>query len=308
MGQSTPRVSIGLPVFNGEKYLEQSLQSILNQTYADIEVVIADNASTDRTEEICRSYAAQDRRIHYERNPVNIGGAKNHNLTFRRSHGEFFRWAAHDDICDPNLVSECLQILEQDAGIVVAYSMVIEMDEVKGRTNLISTRVGMAEKPWQRFKQLISRDHACESTYGLLRAETLRKTRLLQDYTDSDRTLLSELSLYGRFYEIPRPLFYKRHHPQNIYVDWRTRMAWFQTAHQGKITLPFWAQFFDYLYIVKNTPLTPQDRLRCYSILLGVWLGANSKRMAKDVLFAVQMGLHSKTWREKRYVQTNNWS
>jgi glycosyltransferase involved in cell wall biosynthesis len=83
MTAKTPKISIGLPVRNGEEYLEESIDSILAQTFTDFELIISDNASTDRTEAICRAYAAKDRRIRYYRNPVNIGGANYGNLTFQ---------------------------------------------------------------------------------------------------------------------------------------------------------------------------------------------------------------------------------
>ena len=86
------RVSIGLPVYNGEKYLEQALISILSQTYTDFELIISDNASTDRTQAICREYAAKDPRIRYYCNEENLGAAPNHNRVFELASGEYFKW------------------------------------------------------------------------------------------------------------------------------------------------------------------------------------------------------------------------
>jgi glycosyltransferase involved in cell wall biosynthesis len=94
MTSKIPRVSIGLPVFNGEKYLAEALDSILSQTYRDFKLIISDNASTDRTEQICREYAAKDRRIRYYRNEKNIGAPKNFNRVFELSSGKYFRWDA----------------------------------------------------------------------------------------------------------------------------------------------------------------------------------------------------------------------
>jgi glycosyltransferase involved in cell wall biosynthesis len=93
LGRDKPRLSIGMPVFNGEKYLKEALDSILAQTYSDFELLISDNASTDRTEQICREYAAKDRRIRYYRNEKNIGAPKNFNRVFELSSGKYFRWA-----------------------------------------------------------------------------------------------------------------------------------------------------------------------------------------------------------------------
>src|SRR5437879_6275032 len=97
MANRHPRVSIGLPVFNGEKYLAKALDSLLSQEYEDFELIISDNASADETGRICENYARRDSRIRYSRNTCNIGLAPNHNRVFNRSRGELFQWAAYDD-------------------------------------------------------------------------------------------------------------------------------------------------------------------------------------------------------------------
>jgi glycosyltransferase involved in cell wall biosynthesis len=105
-------VSIGLPVYNGERYLAQALDSLLSQSHENLEILIADNASTDASEAICRDFAARDPRIAYHRHPRNLGAAANYNFVFRRARGAYFRWAAHDDICMPRLVERCVAALE----------------------------------------------------------------------------------------------------------------------------------------------------------------------------------------------------
>ena len=107
---STPRVSIGLPVYNGEKYLRAALDCILRQDYADFELVICDNASSDGTEAICREYAARDGRIRYTRNETNIGASGNYKRVFELARGEFFKWASHDDTFHPSLVRRCMEV------------------------------------------------------------------------------------------------------------------------------------------------------------------------------------------------------
>src|SRR5919112_5909956 len=102
-----PRVTIGLPVYNGERFLEQALDGLLAQTFTDFELIISDNASTDRTPEICQAYAARDSRIRYVRQPENIGAGPNHNILVPMARGEYFKWASHDDLYDPDLVAKC---------------------------------------------------------------------------------------------------------------------------------------------------------------------------------------------------------
>ena len=99
-----PRVSIGLPVYNGELFLENALDSILSQTYSDFELIISDNASDDKTEEICRSYAARDKRVRYSRNAHNLGAAPNYNRVYHLARGRYFKWASHDDVLAPEFL------------------------------------------------------------------------------------------------------------------------------------------------------------------------------------------------------------
>ncbi len=92
MTSGAPRVSIGLPVFNGERYLARAIDSILAQDFRDLELVVCDNASTDRTAEICAAYARRDPRVRYHRNPRNLGAGPNYDRCFHLARGEYFKW------------------------------------------------------------------------------------------------------------------------------------------------------------------------------------------------------------------------
>src|SRR5262249_60446249 len=104
--------SVGLPVFNGESYLESAITSVLGQTFEDFELIICDNASTDRTAEICNDYAARDSRIRYFRNPRNLGAAPNYNLAFSQARGRYFKWLAHDDRMRPSFLAKTVRVLD----------------------------------------------------------------------------------------------------------------------------------------------------------------------------------------------------
>ena len=120
MGQGCPRVTVGVPVFNGELFVAETLNSLLKQTFSDLEIVISDNASTDRTQEICRAYAARDWRVRYYRNDVNRGAAWNHNRVFELARGEFFKWSAADDLCAPEFLTLCVAALDRDPAAVMS--------------------------------------------------------------------------------------------------------------------------------------------------------------------------------------------
>lgn len=305
--EGQPKVSIGLAVYNGENYLEAAIESLLNQTYKNFELIISDNASTDRTQEICQNYLSQDPRIRYYRNQKNIGGANNENQTFRYSRGEYFKLAAHDDLCAPEFIEKCLKILENNPSVVLCYSQIVNIN-AKGETlGVISRKFGETGSIYKNFYDISYRQHPCEPIYGVIRSEVLRKTRLQQNYTDSDRTLLCELVLHGKFYEVPEPLFYKRYHEGNTYLDWRTRMAWFNEANIGKIVFPNWMQFFDFYTTVFRTPLRRKEKFILTLLISGPILFRHIKSLVKDLMIMIQMLMHSKQWREKKYLETTNW-
>ncbi len=122
MTQHSPRVSVGLAVYNGENFIRAAIDSILAQTFTDFELVISDNASTDKTQEICLEYAAKDGRIRYYRCERNMGAAWNQNRVFELSRGEYFRLAAHDDVIAPEYLAKCVEVLDQNPSVVLCHS------------------------------------------------------------------------------------------------------------------------------------------------------------------------------------------
>jgi|SRR5579859_764344 len=304
----TPSISIGLPVYNGEKYLREAIESVLSQTYTDFELIICDNASTDRTEEICKSYVRQDARVRYQRNQTNVGGANNANLTVQLATGRYFLYFADDDILDPSYLARCLQVLAERPDIILCYSLLIDIDGAGQRLRITKHALGLSPDPYQRFVSLIQRGHYAEAIYGLMRLEVLRQTRLEQNYSHSDRTLLCELALRGRFYQIQTPLFHKRLHKRNVFLDHYSRMAWFDPAIVGSIVFPSWIQFFDFLVTIHRTNMTLVHKLRCYLYMLGPYMWAYAPRMFKDIIVASYMSIKTPEWRANFYKQRDNWS
>jgi glycosyltransferase involved in cell wall biosynthesis len=115
-----PKVSIGLAVYNGELYIREALDSLIAQCFTDFELIISDNASTDRTEAICREYAARDSRIKYVRQPVNRGPGPNFEFVLDKAVGEYFMWAAHDDVYYPNHLQELVNVHDTSDCFLVA--------------------------------------------------------------------------------------------------------------------------------------------------------------------------------------------
>jgi glycosyltransferase involved in cell wall biosynthesis len=268
MVENRPRVSIGLPVRDGENYLAGALESILAQTYSDFELIISDNASTDRTEEICRAYAARDGRIQYFRNEENLGAAENFNHALELAAGEYFKWAAHDDLCAPDYLARCVEILDREPEVVLCYPKTRIID---GQGEFVEDYFDgfhlNSMEPHIRFRDVFRAPGLCNPVFGLTRARILKRTGLIGKYAASDRVLLAELALHGQFYEVPEYLFLRRGHPQRSLAANVTDgeiAAWFDPAMRGKLLLPRWRRLLEYLRAAKRAPLSRTERIRCY--------------------------------------------
>lgn len=299
MKRNRPRISIGMPVHNGDNYLDAAIGSILAQTYTDFELIISDNASTDGTRAICERYAASDPRVRYSRTEKNIGAMRNFNRVFELSSGEYFKWAAHDDLLEPSFLHECVAVLDRDPTVVLCYTQTHVIDE-HGRYERDYPYNGQfrADSPeaHERFNQLIDFSHWCIQDFGLIRAAALRKTRLYGSYTASDRVLLARLGLLGRFHEVEQPLFRFRRHPnQSIaMVDRGPSLLlyaiWNDPANANRILLPIWRLYAELFKAVRETPTTPCNTLWCYLALLA-WPRRNrqAQRMIKDLVIAAAL-------------------
>ena len=284
---TTPRVTIGLPVYNGQNYLIETLESLLAQTYADFELVITDNASTDRTEAICREYAGRDERIRYYRNDENIGAAANYNRAFELGRGEYFKWAAHDDLLAPAYLERCVEVLDNNPDVVLAYTQAKAIDS-KG--NVVKVYPGKkhfnSPDPRQRFYEFVLDPSPVVAVFGLMRREVLGRTRLIGKYAGSDRPLLSELSLLGKFYEVPEHLFFYRFHEEQSWGGNKSpqaQQAWYDPRRAGKITFPQWRLLREHMRSIERSPVGFKERISCY-LYMGYWMAKNRKRLGRNLL------------------------
>lgn len=286
MSDHNPRVTIGVPVFNGEAFLAETIDSLLNQTFSDFEVVISDNASTDRTEQICRAYAARDPRIRYYRSDINRGAGWNHNRVFELARGEFFKWNSADDLCVPEFLARCVAALDRDPSAVMVMPNAVEIGqrgEHLGATDLWGSTllplVPSAAPPHVRFRQNIRMNHLCATIYGLIRSQVLRQTELIGSYPDADRNLLAHLALFGPCVVVPEVLFLNRDHPgrySRVFQDdwfcgWREWMIWYDPTNASRKMFPFSKKCFELYRIVARTRIGPWERIRCYWVLVQ-WL------------------------------------
>jgi glycosyltransferase involved in cell wall biosynthesis len=289
-----PRVSIGMAVFNGGNYIREAIDSILAQTYEDFELIISDNASTDNTEDIVRAYAARDRRVRYYRNEHNVGLAKNYNLVFQLATGEYFKWAAHDDVVAPEFLAKCIEVLDRDHDVVLCQARAKIIDE-DGRVigEDVPTLRTDSPRPRDRFIDVIQVSHSCHPQYGVVRARTLALTSLMGNYPASDRVLLARLALFGRFHEIPEGLFFARRHATQSLQAHANRYAltaFYDPAKRDKIIFPKWRILAGFWGALAGAPVSWVDRACCHGYM-AKWTGHNLPALVSDLTTAGKMVL-----------------
>lgn len=285
-----PLVSVGVPVFNGEAFLEDAIRSVLGQTLGDLELILCDNASSDRTAEICRDYAARDARVRYFRNPRNLGAAANYNLAFSHARGRYFKWLAHDDRMLPSFLAKTRRILEERADAVLCNTVVSYIDSGGTQIGLYDSRLSGADSvsPSVRFAWMVLRSHTCVDFFGLIRREALRDSLLHGSFHGADRALLAQLALRGRMIQLPAPLLAIREHPSRYTRAQRRsadRAAWHDSASGHQASFPTWRLYGEYLRMVRREALSPTERSRCYTVLARWWAyNWNAVRAVVDLL------------------------
>jgi len=284
-----PRVSIGLPIYNGQDFLEQSLDSLLAQTYTNFELIISDNGSTDRSVEIVHKRQATDPRIRLYLNDANLGAMKNFNRVFELARGEYFKWAAHDDIHASDYLQRCVDILDGNPDVVLAYARAKDIDEngetLRFKSHGLRTSHASAHV---RFADLIRLDYSCEAIFGLMRTKEMRRTCLLGDYSDCDRVMLAELGLAGRFHEIPDYLFIHRNHANRSVMQYKsrqTRGAWFDPSRAGRPVFPYNRELRGFVDAIRKSRISIVEKMRCLGLLVR-WMFQHRSEFVEDISFA----------------------
>ncbi len=293
-----PKVTIGMPVYNGENFIEAAITSILAQSFEDFELLISDNASTDRTRAICERFASEDGRVRYIRQRRNLGAAPNYNLLVDESRGEYFKWAAHDDVLAPDYLKACVRVLDTHPSVTLAYPRaevidaagdVIERYDVRLETD--SSDAGV------RFRDLLLSWHRCYEIFGLFRKSALTQTDLFETFWGADRTLLQEVALLGPFFEIPRFLFHPRTHSEQSITKMRgkdvDRTYWSDSSSAGRVVMPAWNVVMGNLRLVQKMDMPTGEKARLCGYL-GSWALRHRNALMRDVTRATRLTVGAK--------------
>lgn len=277
-----PKITIGMPVYNGQSYLKYALDSILSQTFENFELIVSDNASSDGTSKILAEYADRDDRIQVIKQPVNLGAAANYNILVDLAQGEYFKWAAHDDELEKTFLEKCYFAIEQAPGspaLAFPRTHWIRADgsSIGNYTDNMPWTPG--GRPNERLRDLLADPKysyllKCSPIFGLIRLDALRRTRRIQSFMSSDRVTLVELALLGDWIEVPDYLFRRRLHEQTSLAkskDEAEVLQWFDpksksSYHMLRVTL-----FRGYLRAVCTMPVSLIERLKCLRVLVGLF-------------------------------------
>jgi glycosyltransferase involved in cell wall biosynthesis len=256
--KNAPLVTIGMPTYNGQEYISIALDALLSQSYSQFEIIISDDASTDKTQQICQEYATRDERIHFIKQNRNLGFVKNFNYVLDKAKGDYFMWAGQDDLWDKNFVATLLELLQNNPNTVLAMSNFQNIHE--GKKYFVYKKTHF-NNTWSKYKTLI---HFLKTTnlsyfYGLYKTSALKKAggyhadsrpiAKSSDYVTIFRTLLDGKMVYTK--EI---LFFKRDTGlyTNRYLAVRNNLLSRQTVYKIKRFL-FYPLFYIYdaVYCIK---------------------------------------------------------
>lgn len=281
---TAPPVTVGVPVYNGEKYLDAALRSLHEQTFTDFIVIIGDNASTDGTEEIARRWCSRDERFSYLRNAENIGGARNSNKLLALAESPMFRWAYHDDLSAPELLERAVGALEDRPDSVGAWLRLVLIDENDQRIGQHGdSDIDLASpSPHERLEVLLRRSVG-QVAQGLLRTEVARQAGGATAHVAGEMVLPLSLALRGPLVAVPGQLMSVRVHTERHGGNRRSEMAWADPSRH-RMAFPYSRSSWLLIDAVRRAGLPPGERRRCEAVILWYWSRPRWRTLVGDLL------------------------
>jgi glycosyltransferase involved in cell wall biosynthesis len=275
---ANPRLTLGLPAYNGEQFLAEAVDALLAQTFTDFELIISDNGSTDATGQIAQRYVAQDPRVRYIRHPVNRGSSYNHNFVIEQARGEFFKWVSDDDLYAPDLLQRCIDALDTRPEISLAHAWTAFIDDHGQITHKVDYPLTTdVSDPVQRFRSLLDTQGG-DDIYGVIRMSVLSQVAPFGSYHWADRPFVAELALHGPFHNVPEFLYFRRDHPDRTTragMDIRKRCSRLDPARANRWRHPLLRLVGEYVLgfisAIGRAPISRRDRWRCRWVFL-IWL------------------------------------
>ncbi|MEM7124863.1 MAG: glycosyltransferase family A protein [Chloroflexota bacterium] len=268
MANQQPLVSIGLPLYNGEAYLAETLTSLILQSYPNFEIIIVDNGSTDSSIDICQTFSLRDKRIRIHRNRKNLRAAHNYNLSATLASGKYFTWISQDGLLEPTALECCVEVLESYPDIVMSYPRTILIEGTGNVVGYNKEKLYLdSAKPHIRLRSSLRSSSSSQPFFSLIRHKKLIRTGLMGDYLSSSSVLLSELAMLGRCVEVPEYLAYRRLHSHNSY---RFRQSdeeiaeWLEPNNRQSIMGMGLRRLVELNRAIRRTNLKRGEAIRCH--------------------------------------------
>jgi glycosyltransferase involved in cell wall biosynthesis len=271
VGRTEPRVGIGMPVYNGEEYIREAIESLLGQTFGDLELVIADNRSTDGTESICREYVALDRRVRYHRNDRNLGGPGNFRRVFALCRGEYHKWSTADDWSDRTVLEKSVAVLDDRPDVVLVYPKTRMVDRTGTPFQDYEDDLDLQEEsPSARLIRLLKTIDRCHAHLGVIRRAAMARTDLIGGELWSDTRFLAELSLYGKFIVLPEYLLFRRWHEASSsweQTDMSRQRAYYDPEKRTRFGMHTWRRLAGLFAGAARAPIGVGEKWRLMKYL-----------------------------------------
>lgn len=262
---SPPAISIGLPVYNGARFLPQTLDSLLGQSFSDIELIISDNASADNTQRICTEYAMRDSRVRYVRQDVNIGAMRNWNFVAKQARGKYFKWSSASDYCSPDMLTQCFAKMEADPRVILCYGRTCLVEEDTRKLTEYAYDIELMEgSPYERFSKLRLTLKLNNAYCGLVRTDALLSTRLNRLYPGGDMVLMAELALMGRFLLLPEILLYRRvgQETSSNRLSPAEEIVWLDPLRTSGIKSPLLLLHLGFIRVALRAPISFSEKVK----------------------------------------------
>jgi glycosyltransferase involved in cell wall biosynthesis len=264
-------LTIGVPVYNGERFLRPCLDSLLSQTYRDFVLVISDNASTDRTREICESYVKADARVRYHRNPVNVGLYGNFNLLLGLVRTPYVKLASADDFWAPPMLADAMEQMERDPSLVLCHPRAVLVDEDGGEIRRYEKSLQlMDDDPVVRFRRVLTELGLVNQLMGVMRTNAVRSMLPLMTQPPADSVFVAELSLHGKIMELPQFQYFRRFHEECSSWDRKSESHQVRLVSSGgtrRVRLATWKYHWGLVRRVLHSPLHPGAKIKLLGFL-----------------------------------------
>jgi len=265
-----PTVSVGMPVYNGERFIREALESALQQTFSDFELIIADNDSSDMTQDICREYMERDSRIKYIRHEKNYGGYWNFCFVARQATGQFFTWLSHDDVLEPQFLERTVQYMSENPRTVIAAVdfAIIDENGIELRCDkLEETRDSLAWEIRQIpfFEFAYPNVHLC--FYGMMQTKLCKsimaRAKVPKMLTGCEYPILARFAAAGEITALPIVLRKYRSHSSGVFL---TEVAEIKRKSKWRRIVFFYGNVFklrmDLFKVLLDSPFTWKSKFR----------------------------------------------